>query len=534
MSWELRVWTPNKATLKATYTSASPGGIVEGFRWSVRGDGSCEQMRFSAKPSAVDIQARDIVQLLVDGQPAFYGYIETSWPAQDGRAREYAAVGAAELMRVRYTDARSWDANTYTDVADIVRDALSRWLHPGIAGTDVRDTGGTVDASTPGPIPLHNLLTDLAKAVKTSWGVDATGTLFFNRPGGSAAAGYAQKGLRWLPVEGEEVVTQVIAWGGFRDTGAVVTVETPSSKGTIETSQGKTGLYLVAYTAPEHSTYGAAKAFSFAVESAEYGVDGSVAAKVHRDLGGISVVGAGVAYCGRASGSESNLVDGDSQTSLRLKIGDTGSIGTGWVEAVIRFQLPEGFWPTAWELDFAFSVNPATDAALSAFVRGQADKGGGLYVPRDVSINAQSGTIKVYGGPLSSIEGIYVRVDPATYTCGSPVYLDLKELRLWGLWMPAYKEAAKSLIRLPSQSPAEVTWDGYQPPARYLTVTGAPGGDLTGEVEVWEYELTPRRLVSRARLGSRGADEAARAIRILADRRRQEAEGTALALTRRR
>jgi len=534
LSWELRVWTPNKATLKATYTNVAPGGITGGFRWSVRGDGNCEQMRFSAVPAKVDIAARDIVQLLVDGQPAFYGYIETSWPANDGRAREYVAVGAASLMHVRYTDGRKWDSGIYPDIADIVRDALNRWLHPGIAGTDVRDTRSKVDASTPGPIPVAKLLDNLADAAHTTWGVDASGTLYFNRPGQTVAAGYEERGLRWLPVEGEGVVTQIIAWGGYRDTGATVHIETPSNTRSIETSQGKTGLYLVAYTAPEHAIYGTSKAFSFAVESAEYGVDNSVAAKVHRELGGITVSGYGVAYCGRVSGAEADLVDGNAGTYLRLKIGDTGGIGTGWPEAVIRFQLPKGFWPTAWELDFSFSSNPATDSSLSAFVRVEADQGGGLYIPRDVAINAQSGTIRAYGGPLADIEGIHVQVNPGTYTCNNPVYLDLKELRLWGLWMPAYAEVGRSLIRLPSQTPAEVEWQGYQPPARYLTVTGAPGGDLTGEVEIWEYEWTSRRMRSVARMGSRGADPTARAIRILADRRREEAEGTALALTRRR
>ena len=535
LSWELKVWTPNRGTLKATYTDASPGGIVEGFRWSVRGDGNCEQMRFQAVPAKVDIAARDIVQLLVDGEPAFYGYVETAWPAGDGEKREYVAIGAASLMRVRYTDGRKWPSESYPDVADIVRDALNRWLHPGIASTDVRDTGGKVDASTPGPIPVAKLLDDLAEAARTTWGVDASGTLFFSRPGQSAAVGYAEHGLRWLPIEGEEVVTQVIAWGGYRDTGATVRVETPSNSASIETNQGRTPLYLVAYTAPEHSTYGASRAFTFGVEIAEYGVDGSVAAKVHNDLGGIQVNGTGVGYCGRVSGSEKDLVDGNTSTYLRLKIGNNGGIGTGWYEAIISFQFPEGFWPTAWELDFAFSSNPATDSALSAFVRVQADKGGGLFVPRDVAINAQSGTIKVYGGPLANIEGIHVLIDPATYTCsGTAVFLDLKELRVWGMWMPSYEEAAKSLIRLPSQTPAEVEWQGYQPPARYLAVTGAPGGDLTGEVETWEYEWTPRRMRSVARMGSRGADAAARAIRLLADRRREEAEGTALALTRRR
>ena len=503
MSWELKVWTPNKATLKAAYTDASPGGIVEGFRWSVRGDGNCEQMRFSAKPSAVDIGPRDIVQLLVDGQPAFYGYIETSWPSSDGRAREYVAVGAAELLQQRLMDAKTYPQQ---DVGAIVRDIASRLLHPAITYDSARvpDTGGVLGLGPSVLVPLSRVFDDLARSVSATWGVDASGVFYFGAPSTSQTVGYEEHGLRWLPVEGEEVVTKVALWMALPTTPAdAKTWERFSGVGVGYEERDPPNRYYVHYYEDAlHATYGAEKAFVYQSEQAPWTPRGASGAS-----GTVSNPG--------------NAADGDDSTYAGGPGDLTVSPGAGSQRYAPR----------------ATFIYESTEAGGTATLSHTCTNVGAITgeflqvdLPNTGGTKRQIELVLPVLGPSGFCESAGTKLEFAGIPASGKVY----EVEFYEYDTARLDEYAKSLIRLPHQSPAEVEWDGYQPPARYLTVTGAPGGDLTGEVETWEYELTPRRLVSRARMGSRGADEAARAIRILADRRRQEAEGTALALTRRR
>ncbi len=87
MGWTLRVYTPTggphvSGSLIAVYTESSPGGIVGGFRWSRAPHGDCLQMEFAAVPKLVNIPPRAIVHFLVNGQPAFYGFVARAWPVR--------------------------------------------------------------------------------------------------------------------------------------------------------------------------------------------------------------------------------------------------------------------------------------------------------------------------------------------------------------------------------------------------------------------------------------------------------------------
>jgi len=504
LSWELRVWTPNKATLKATYTNTAPGGIAEGFRWSVRGDGNCEQMRFQAVPSQVDIAARDVVQLLVDGQPAFYGYIETAWPAGDGRLREYVAVGAAELLRQRLMDTATY---AQQDVAAIVRDIASRLLPPAITydAARVPDTGAVLELGPSVLVPLNKVIEDLARSVGgIAWGVDSTGTFFFAPPSGSASVGYEEQGLNWLPVQSEEIVTRVALWMAIPPVPSTAdTWEAISAVGVGYTERDLPNRYYIHYYEdPLHSTYGAEKAF------------------VYRDSA-VPWASRGGSVASSTVTNPNNATDGDN-TTYAAGPGDLILFpGLGTQRYAPRVTI------------IYESTEPGGTATLShtctnvgiitgEFIRIDLPDTGGQkrLIELVLPVLGPSGFCETSGTKLELI-GI-----PNTGKVYAVVFYEYDAVRL--------DDYARSLIRLPYQTPAEVEWHGYHPPVRYLIVTGAPGGDLTGEVETWEYEWTSRRMRSVARMGSRGADPAARAIRILADRRREEAEGTALALTRRR
>jgi len=467
LSWELRVWTPNKATLKATYTDASPGGIVEGFRWSVRGDGNCEQLRFQAVPAKVDIAARDIVQLLVDGQPAFYGYIETAWPPDDGEKREYVAVGAAELLRQRLMDEKTYSQQ---DVAAIVRDIIDRLRHPAIAydPSRVRDTSGEIELRYSALVAVHDVIADLSKAVGgVSWGVDATGTFFFNEPGQTATVGYELHGLNWLPVEGEEIVTSVALLlalppqpEGARTWRGVVGVNLPYTEEPLGNRY-----YIHRYRDPADDIYAAEKAFVYADALVPWSERG-------RSASGTVA-------------NPANAVDGD-PNSYAAGPGDL------FVESPAGAIPPNGKLVWGQRATFVYESTSAGGMARLSLL--------GFNLGASISTNIEV--------PLPNTDGqrrvieLVMPVLPVGFAeiyttrlaiTGMPDGAKIYDARIYEYDAERLDEYAKSLVRLQHQSPAEVEWQGYQPPARFLTVTGAPGGGLTGKVETWEYELYPKR-----------------------------------------
>lgn len=499
MSWELRVWTPNRAELKATYTPTNPGGIADGFRWSVRGDGNSEQMRFQAKPAEVDIAARDIVQLLVDGQPAFYGYIETAWPPDDGEKREYVAVGAAELLRQRLMDEKTYAEQ---DVAAIVRDIVDRLRHPAIMYDEarVRDTGGVIELKEGTLVPVYNVIGDLANAVGgTTWGVGSDGTFFFNEPGHTATAGYEIQGLDWLPVEGEEVVTKVCLVNTLSNL-----EERHGSYDYRPTfAFGASNLVIYQYEAPEHDLYGAEKAYVYNGRLLRLTTPDDVDALTSTNLGDPNKA----VDCNDITYASS---DTDGSVILRAKL---KRVAYG-VLALVDIKDVSNY-PSIMIGVYHYDA--------SGTLTGYYSKGTGI-------ISSAGKYPLMYYFPIPN-RTAYSEVKAYIYYAAAADAIRVH--RLCGLVMDDLSAYASSLIRLPYQSPAEVEWQGYQPPARYLTVIGAPGGELTGEVDTWEYELYPRRIRTVARLGSRGTDPTARAIRILADQRQAEAQTTAVVLTRR-
>jgi len=106
-AWTLEVFTPDGATLKATYTEAAPGGITGSFKLTVEGSGNCKQFTFTGRPSALAIGPRDIIKFSADGVDLFYGYASIAWPQFDKAEREYVILGAARLLDARLMDEQS-------------------------------------------------------------------------------------------------------------------------------------------------------------------------------------------------------------------------------------------------------------------------------------------------------------------------------------------------------------------------------------------------------------------------------------------
>ena len=500
MSWDLRIWTPDRSTLKASYTPSSPGGIVDGFRWSVAGNGNSKQMRFYAVPRLVDIGPRDVVQLLINGQPAFYGYVETSWAPGDGKKREFVAVGAIELLRQRLMDLKTYAKQ---DVARIVRSIIYRLRHPAISYdiARVRDTGGVVNLGRSVLVPLYNVISDLAKtAGGVEWGVDSSGVFFFNEAGRTTIIDYENHGLNWLPIEGEEVVSNVAllmaltvqpkdarAWSGYYGAGMPYT-ETPLGD----------NYYIHYYRDPTYGDiYATEKAYVYSNALVPWAERGRSAS------GTVSNPG--------------NAVDTD-----------VNSYAEGPGDLVVN--SPNG--TMRWGQRAAFVYQSTMRGGLAQLVLSGSDLGNTNTKVVEIVLPYTGGERRLIELVMPSTPGGLE--NRSTYLSLSyvPDGARIYDARIYEFDSARLDKYAKNLVRLPFQSPAEVQWDDYRPPARYLTIVNAPGGTLTGATEVWEYELNSHRTRTVAKLGSFGADPAARAIRILADRRRDEAQTAAIELVR--
>jgi len=508
MSWELKVWTPNKGTLKATYTDASPGGIVEGFRWSVRGDGNCEQMRFQAVPAKVDIAARDIVQLLVDGESAFYGYIETAWPANDGAKREYVAIGAAALLRQRRMDGASYAEQ---DVAAIVRDVIERLRHPAIGYDPARvpDVGAQVALLDALGVDLARLLDDLAAATAGAvrWGVDATGAFFFRAPTGAVQVEVA----RSLPIEADDVVSRGEVLVTTTAEGEVGGWESDGAPLGVTSFKAATARTIVA-AEEQHDVYGATKlaVYPFAPPWSRRNLDATAS--------GANVSDPGAAIDGNPDTAASTQ---DTSAATRLTVtAPEPSAENGGTYGVMQARITlsgDASVVVTLRLQWVYDV-----LGLATIVDVEATASTSIAAtssPREV-------TLQLPRWPRHTLLGQWARVVVDIKADSGQV--NIHEVEFYELDREALKASARALIRLPTPYAGEVEADGYTSPRPYAIL---PWGEILS-VEGWDYELTPRRWASKARIGSRGEDPLTQAIRVVADSRLSTAETTAVVLTR--
>ncbi|WP_293180393.1 hypothetical protein [Oceanithermus sp.] len=538
MNWELRVWHLDSTTA-VSYTNTAPGGIAGPLRWSVKGSGDCDQLRFSARPSLMpNVAAGDRVQLLIDGVPAFWGVLEVGWPADDSELREYVAAGGRELLKRRVIVSGKWARDTFPDVADIVRGiAQGSAMHPWLAydAAKVRDTGRGVDMDVPGPVTVARVFDDLARAAGVKWGVDPTGTLFFNPATIATQVGYTESDLNWLPVQADDIVTKVIAYAGYKDIpdGQFVTLTTQGDTNTRELIGSRAVMSDVAYEAPEHAIYGAEKAVSVPVYFASKDAgDDPMPGSAIEQMGGITLETGGLAFC-TLNGSASNLTDGNSSTYVELVVGDSGNVGSLY-SATLRLTLPPGIWPQRIELDVSASEElqgppsyPSANVKADAYIRSD------LVKEQEARILGSSALVSYYGDTILERSVLFeVYIDPDAHKCsGTTLKLRVSEVRVWGWWAPDLAEIGKGYIHVPAQEPQEIELRGFKPATWTIEVTGVPDGDVVGDVDRWDYALEAEGMTSRARLAGGGTGEVARIIRLIADSARQQADNHTLRVT---
>jgi len=510
LSWQLDIYTPDGATQRASYTQASPGGIVEGFQWSVRGDGAPLQMRWQAVPSGVDIQPRDIVQLTVDGEPAFWGVVTRTWPDDETDVREYVALGGLELLRYRsHINPKRYPEQ---DVAAIARQVISAYKHPAITydAALIPDLGDTISMPSVYRLELGQILDTLARTVsskRVTWGVDAQGRAFFGVPQGSVQVGYETSDLHWQPEAGDEVVTRVDLVLATKDEPQI------TSRGyyykvlgvwvPMNTADPPPVPVVVSAVAASDGDYGVQRVYA-ASGMIRDDICPTTATAVNMDNVGDAIDGDADTYAsnsgaGTASVTLSGNADAARGLALLLSVpSDKQAL------VVMRYTILN-----VWELDRRMVARWV--------VRGTGEK----QLVRVLGLPPG-----VPAGGMLTVDAI-VRVDDLAAGGDFKLY----DARWLSVDEQRATEYAQSLLKPPAQRPASIRWQRYQAPVAEATITGAPGGDLTHQVREWRYVWTPQRLETVAMLGEVADGDMTRAISRVAAVNQAAALSTARALT---
>lgn len=100
MQWKVIILDTNATTVRATYTNASPGGIVSSIQFDLEPNGNCLTASFDGIPSQLDIQPRDMCQIYVDDMvnPKWYGYFTNNPHPLSKEVFTYSLEGAKNLL----------------------------------------------------------------------------------------------------------------------------------------------------------------------------------------------------------------------------------------------------------------------------------------------------------------------------------------------------------------------------------------------------------------------------------------------------
>lgn len=488
MSSVLFIFTPNGATLLHTVNNTAAGGIDGGYRWQLAPNGDCIQLEFSGRNDRLRIPPRGVVALIVDSVPAFYGVIPDPPPATDPESRTIQALGGREALRVTLMDGA-----VYTDqgVYAIVRDILDRLIPPVLnygsiligdgSGTDAGPTLSTFYAPTTN---LHDVLDGLAKSAGVTWGVNTSGQVFFAQPPPPALAiDYAGHGWRFLPVQGREAVTQAVL--------RIVTASALPDGAAAQWSSGVPGTVATVAEAAEHSLYRAARAFP--------APEGMALLTPSVPTG----AGIGSDYPPDA------VRDDDPATGVDIPLGDM----TKFLEVLSASGRVVG-------VEFDYLLPPADDRPEGAYAwaldlnaaGGQA--GGALIAtnaPRTVRVILPPAAFALDTWNARFVIGGQIAIVPAP----TGPALTVSRVRFLLVDEVTAAQVAASYLQPPYATPGEITLKTIVPPTPDVTVTGAPGGDVSGPTTLWEYQHDLESAhTTKIRIGATGADPTVRALKF--------------------
>lgn len=508
-NWRLYVWDANTThanqtavNARATYSKASPGGLLDGFDWSMAPSGDCKAITFWGAPTdhrgnlRLDVKARDIIRLEVDDDndgvfdQAFTGVVTENPSARQTIKSEFTAKGSWLLIKQRSVDTR--EITTRQDVSEYVDD-LSDLMPTQVGYAKPPATGFELSEFRAPGIRLSEAFELLRDSLQTyDTGVDGAGDFIFEEPSGSTSIAYASAGLRRLPITSEQIATKI---------------------NLILLSDQFGGVIMHSYEDPLHSTYGAertyilpqAQTYQEELTPTDYEIDGTAQQR--------STQGGWEAW----NGSTGALSDDSSTTTLRAFAAENTDPSVFCQLSIRQRGLMVAFdAPTyvAWAYvefssgdDRELILGYDKSSTLGNGIRWVGNRFSGyLAVDQEVS---NVGLMAVLN---SSCSGYDVRVTefiPYTYDTD------------------ALDRIAKTLIRLPAQEPMELDVPGYVAPVPSVTVTGAPGGDVTGDAAEFRYTLTLEGgLRTVIDLEERSEPDAARRIRFNAEQVTQVSQDT--------
>ena len=474
MSWQLDIRPPGGGTIRTTYTHETPGGITGGFEWSRRADGHCIQLRFQSTGS--DIHPRDILTLWVDGFPSFGGTV-IRCPHEDDPDGGEVLASVDPLIK----DSLIPDIHLPGE-QDVAAKALllTTHRHPALNATsgNFPDTAKILDDVRMSYITLAEGLEALAETVPgVRFGADHSRHLFFREPTGNTGVAYDEAGLSWLPIQAEEIRTAI--------TVIVASVNQHDPDVLNARSGYRPHVAAVRYEDDAHSTY-----------AAEATAELSQGVEPFKPRYEPDEVSANVS-------NANNAWDGDMDTFAHNT--STGQFIITYDERSIDPALFLGF-------RVVYTTDPQpTDGDVSIeFVTGA-----GVITGRWHMHDADGRVEAIFlpPHPLSGITGMHCRIFADWFTASDQ--LRVYDFHPLILDEDLVKEMAKSKVRLPAAVPREIVVDGIIEPVKQVTVTGAPGGDVSGDVREFRYSHSSDRTTTTMLMEQGDTAEDAQLLRII-------------------
>ncbi|MGY2892746.1 hypothetical protein [Deinococcus sp. UYEF24] len=534
MAWTLTTRDAG-GTVKKTLTQAAPGGLVGGFAWRNQPSGDCITLDLQGFGNQTGIEDRDLVQLDVNGTLVSFGVAQEVVNPRDPSQGAYNIVGARELLGKTVMDSKRY---LNLDVALIVQDIASRLL-PGCIlynAALVPLTGKVLsDWYAPG-LSLDKAFENLGKSVSDAGvptGVKASREFFFGGPDApdiSVAYGLTTD-LKLLRINGADTVSKAYLLAVSGPSGA-----TPGSvyRDSSTATSPPYAFAPIAYTATDPSY---AKTLTSATFLAPAGSD-----LLEQGIRGLSVAN----IQSNEFVDVAKLVDGD-LTTFAYAQPDSGPVFDGVARAIYTFDGTQDDAVIGFRLLYSLTMgnSPQAQGADTALNRV------GLTYTHDFAVRDSaflSWPVAATGGQMREIIAVYPPPlqygPPFGLTLGSGVGYKVKlELDLFlsslaadvsGAGAGSFKvyefvpirvngvnasQLAASFLVPPASIPAEVRLPGLYTAGKGLTITGTPGGDLTGDLAEIAGEHSETALSTTIfKLAQPGTSETARLVRLIAQK----------------
>ncbi|MCA1800554.1 MAG: hypothetical protein LC687_05640 [Actinobacteria bacterium] len=511
MSWSLKGFGTlplNILSPRVEYTQDS-AGFRKGFKWSRKAHGDCMQLVFYANPSIVDFKMREVVQLVVDEQPQFFGMIIRHPGHQSKGAglndpdsmEEFIVYGMSyffkeTLMGTEFSGEGGFLTNNVSGIANY---AASTYLTDRIRHDSYyMPSRGEVFSQFYMPYyPMNQVLDALAQAIpNVDYGVNSEGFLYFmDMSDHQHILNYLSSSLyiEWVPIDAEEVVTS-----------AILIVVTEPSKA-IESLKSVLGVYAAVYSGGVWSR----KPYIPKPEIIEYTDPVNhlpYRARISKLVGNLLRADADLLttpaaiYTGNLT-NPSNVYDDDPDTYATLTSGATSS---GYMD--YQFNTTSGNLAEARRIigcRIIYSSDNADNKIVVDFTRSNASNF--LGTARQL----YNATLPDSGPVLGDKRIVDIIIPQSTVFTSTPIATRLLMQITWNNpgnvrvyeFVPIYLdtelgiEIAKSFIQLPAQTPATITVrNQLLEPRKKLYITDVPNfpsGILQGNVAEYEYTISP-------------------------------------------